>query len=94
MSSIDYTRKDLLSDHPKIRKQYAQMLRDLLRAAASESPARQLATKSENDMLHGGVVFASEVRGWEKFCNFVAGLIEENPDEVEPPDRFAESEIQ
>jgi len=68
------------------------MFSALLSVMDSESPAKTLHSKQENDKLHGAVVFLNEIGGWEKAHRLLRELGDEATTEYEPPTTFRHEE--
>lgn len=60
----------------------------LLTMLDDESPARSIHLKPEADRLHGAVVFASEIAGYERLRALLVNLANPEPSDVEVPNTF------
>lgn len=68
------------------------MFASLLGCIDDEGPARQIAGRSDADVLHGGSVLAADIRGYERLRNLLVSLAAVPEKEFEPPDTFKEEE--
>lgn len=64
----------------------------LLAMIDDESPARKIHTRQDNDRLHGAVVFANEIAGYERLRALLVNLGTPDAPEIEIPTTFAHPE--
>ena len=68
------------------------MFAALLSMIDDESPARRIHTRQDNDRLHGAVVFANEIAGYERLRSLLVNLGTPEATEAEVPNTFTHPE--
>lgn len=68
------------------------MFAALLAVIDTESPAKKITGKSDNDRLHGAAVFINEIHGWESLRSLIAGLSDVPEKDFEPAENYKDPE--